>query len=84
MLMVRMPDGTRKGRRFRKTDPLQAVFDFVDVECGVEGCAGGVVKPGSYNLVTQFPRRVFTEGVAGSFADHGVTTDIAMFLELKA
>jgi ATPase subunit of ABC transporter with duplicated ATPase domains len=82
MVMIRLPDGSRKGRRFLNTDALQQVFDFVDVECGVAGCAEGVVKPGQYRLVTQFPRKVYTEGVQGSLADAGITTDTALFLEL--
>jgi hypothetical protein len=72
-IMVRMPSGSRKARRFRSTDPLQALFDFVDVECdaaaaaaaaGGSGSSEGVcgVRPGSYRLVSQFPRQVFVEG----------------------
>jgi hypothetical protein len=42
-LTVRMPDGSRWGRRFSITDSLQTLFDYVDVSSGVE--------PGSYRLV---------------------------------
>ncbi|KAH9328288.1 hypothetical protein KI387_000396 [Taxus chinensis] len=42
-LLVRMPDGSRRGRRFLKTDRLQSLFDFMDV--------GGGVRPGTYRLV---------------------------------
>lgn len=52
-LQVRMPDGSRRSRRFNKFDPLQALFDFVDV-------SGGVI-PGSYRLVRTYPRRAFSE-----------------------
>ncbi len=41
--MVRLPDGSRKGRRFRATDALRCAFDFVDVES-----KGGDLKPGAY------------------------------------
>jgi hypothetical protein len=51
-LVVRMPDNTRRGRRFHKSDKLQSVFDFIDV---LED-----VKPGTYRLVMA-PRRVFTD-----------------------
>ncbi|XP_047313621.1 plant UBX domain-containing protein 8-like, partial [Impatiens glandulifera] len=47
--LVRMPDGSRRGRRFVKSDKLQSLFDFIDV--------GRVVKPGSYRLVRPYPRR---------------------------
>ena len=42
-LQIRMPDGSRKSRRFRKEDTLQALFDFIDVNSDV--------KSGSYQLV---------------------------------
>ncbi|XP_047313968.1 plant UBX domain-containing protein 8-like [Impatiens glandulifera] len=41
-LLVRMPDRSRRGRRFVKSDKLQSLFDFIDV--------GRVVKPDSYRL----------------------------------
>ncbi|KAL3685924.1 hypothetical protein R1sor_003946 [Riccia sorocarpa] len=53
-LVVRLPDGSRRGRRFYKSNKLQNLFDFIDV--------GGGVKPGSYRLVRQFPRVAFTDG----------------------
>ncbi|CAI9759410.1 unnamed protein product [Fraxinus pennsylvanica] len=53
-LLVRMPDGSRMGRRFLKSDNLQYLFDFIDV--------GRVVKPGTYRLVRPYPRRAFTVG----------------------
>jgi FAS-associated factor 2 len=36
MVMVRMPDGRRSSRRFRRADPLQAVFDYLDVQVGAD------------------------------------------------
>ncbi|RWW66606.1 hypothetical protein BHE74_00026017 [Ensete ventricosum] len=45
-LLVRMPDGSRHGRRFLKSDKLQLLFDYIDV--------GKVVKPSSYRLVILF------------------------------
>lgn len=53
-LLVRMPDGSRRGRRFLKSDKLQCLFDFIDI--------GRVVKPGTYRLVRPYPRRAFTDG----------------------
>ncbi|KAG6534190.1 hypothetical protein ZIOFF_008075 [Zingiber officinale] len=41
-LLVRMPDGSRRGRRFLKSDKLQFLYDYIDI--------GKVVKPGSYRL----------------------------------
>ena len=38
---VRLPDGTRPARRFRHTDPLRLLFDFVDAKV----CFGAVSVP---------------------------------------
>ncbi|XP_047322532.1 plant UBX domain-containing protein 8-like isoform X2 [Impatiens glandulifera] len=75
-LLVRMPDGSRRGRRFVKSDKLQSLFDFIDV--------GRVVKPGSYRLVRPYPRRAFSEGEsASSMNELGLTSkQEALFLEL--
>uniref|UniRef100_A0A7C8YKB5 UBX domain-containing protein n=1 Tax=Opuntia streptacantha TaxID=393608 RepID=A0A7C8YKB5_OPUST len=75
-LLVRMPDGSRHGRRFRKTDKLQSLFDFIDI--------GRVVKPGSYRLVRPFPRRAFsTEENSLTLNELGLTSkQEALFLEL--
>ncbi|KAJ0264804.1 Plant UBX domain-containing protein 8 [Hirschfeldia incana] len=42
-LLVRMPDGTRHGRRFLRSDKLQSLFDFIDI--------ARVVKPRTYRLI---------------------------------
>ncbi|KAK6137541.1 hypothetical protein DH2020_028707 [Rehmannia glutinosa] len=75
-LLVRMPDGSRRGRRFRKSDNLQYLFDFIDVGRGV--------KPGSYRLVRPFPRRAFGDGESSStLSELGLTSkQEALYLEL--
>ena len=40
---VRLPDGTRPARRFRQTDPLRLLFDFVDAKVSSH-TVSGVVK----------------------------------------
>ncbi|XP_039036953.1 plant UBX domain-containing protein 9-like [Hibiscus syriacus] len=50
-ILVRMPDGTRHGHCFCRSDKLQLVFDFIDV--------GKVAKPGTYKVVRPYPRRAF-------------------------
>ena len=47
-----MPDGTRASRRFLQTHGAQVLFDFADSK------GAGGLPFGSYQLVTQFPRRV--------------------------
>ncbi|KAK4435275.1 Plant UBX domain-containing protein 8 [Sesamum alatum] len=75
-LLVRMPDGSRRGRRFRNSDKLQYLFDFIDV--------GRAVKPGSYRLVRPYPRRAFSDGESTSTLNElGLTSkQEALYLEL--
>ncbi|KAK9276363.1 hypothetical protein L1049_005896 [Liquidambar formosana] len=75
-LLVRMPDGSRRGRRFLKSEKLQSLFDFIDVGRGV--------KPGTYRLVRPYPRRAFSDGESGlSLNELGLTSkQEALYLEL--
>ncbi|XP_008812935.2 plant UBX domain-containing protein 8-like [Phoenix dactylifera] len=75
-LLVRMPDGSRRGRRFLKSDKLQFVLDYIDL--------GRVVKPGTYRLVRPYPRRAFTDGESDlSLGELGLASkQEALFLEL--
>lgn len=75
-LLVRMPDGSRKGRRFLKSHKLQHLFDFIDV--------GRVIRPGTYRLVRPYPRRAFSDGESAATLDElGLTgKQEALFLEL--
>lgn len=74
-ILVRMPDGTRHGRRFRKSDKLQFLFDFIDV--------GKMVKPGTYRVVRPYPRCAFGAGDCSlSLNQLGLTgKQEALFLE---
>ncbi|KAL2547358.1 Plant UBX domain-containing protein 8 [Forsythia ovata] len=74
-LLVRMPDGSRMGRRFLKSDKLQYLFDFIDV--------GRVVKPGTYRLVRPYPRRAFSDGESTSTLNElGLTSKQEVFLKM--
>ncbi|XP_022944618.1 plant UBX domain-containing protein 8-like [Cucurbita moschata] len=75
-LLVRMPDGSRRGRRFLKSDKLQCLFDFIDI--------GRVVKPGSYRLVRPYPRKAFGDGESSlTLNELGVNSkQEAFYLEL--
>ncbi|KAK8936118.1 hypothetical protein KSP39_PZI013251 [Platanthera zijinensis] len=75
-LLIRMPDGSRCGRRFLRSDKLQLLFDYLDV--------GRLVKPGSYRLVRPYPRRSFTDEESQlSLSELGLTSkQEALFLEI--
>ncbi|KAJ7962315.1 Plant UBX domain-containing protein 8 [Quillaja saponaria] len=49
---IRMPDGSRLGRCFLKSNKLQLLFDFIDL--------GGAVNPGTYRVVRSYPRRAYS------------------------
>uniref|UniRef100_A0ACD5YDZ1 Uncharacterized protein n=1 Tax=Avena sativa TaxID=4498 RepID=A0ACD5YDZ1_AVESA len=74
-LVVRMPDGSRQGRRFLKSDKFQSLFDFLDV--------GKICRPGTYRLVRTYPRRAFTPADGDlSFSELGLTSkQEALFIE---
>ncbi|GMN68695.1 hypothetical protein TIFTF001_037751 [Ficus carica] len=75
-LLVRMPNGSRLGRRFLKSDKLQILFDFIDIN--------GAVKPGTYRVVRSYPRRAFKvdDGLL-TLSELGLTNkQEALFLEL--
>lgn len=75
-LLVKMPDGSRRGRRFLKSDKLQSLFDFIDI--------GKAVKPGTYRVVRPYPRQAFSSGESNlSLNELGLTSkQEALFLEL--
>ncbi|XP_021863198.1 plant UBX domain-containing protein 8 [Spinacia oleracea] len=75
-LLVRMPDGSRRGRRFLKSDKLQSLFDFIDI--------GKAVRPGTYRLVRPYPRKAFSNGECNlSLNELGLTSkQEALFMEL--
>ena len=68
--------GSRRSRRFRRADPIQAVFDFVDLEVN-----GDPFKPGTYSLINSYPRKAFCDGSSLSLEAAGITADTALFLE---
>ncbi|KAI3703435.1 hypothetical protein L1987_73510 [Smallanthus sonchifolius] len=74
-LLVRMPDGSRRGRRFLRTDKLQHLFSFIDI--------ARVVKPGTYRLVRPYPRQAFSDGESNlTLNELGLTSkQEALFLE---
>ena len=54
---VKLPDGRRVRRRFLKSNPLQAVFNFL--------VSAEHLEAGSFCLVSQFPRRSFENNAEG-------------------
>ncbi|CAN1157539.1 Plant UBX domain-containing protein 9 [Linum perenne] len=74
-ILVRMPDGSRRGRRFLKSDKLKYIFDFIDI--------GRAVKPGTYRVVRPYPRTAFSvEDSTSSLSEVGLNSkQEALFME---
>ncbi len=73
---IRLPDGTRVTRRVLLSAPLSQLFALADAN-GAGGWA-----PGSYALVSQFPRRTLKPGSDGTLVDAGLGEgQLALMLE---
>ena len=57
-IAVKLPDGRRVRRRFSKSNPLQSVFNFL--------VSAEHLAPGTYRLMSQFPRRAFEDHAEGA------------------
>jgi hypothetical protein len=76
-IIIREPDGERFIRRFFSDDALLTVFDAIDVE-------RGKYAPGSYDLVSSFPRKRFREQEVSEkgtrISDHGCSLNNTVLL----
>lgn len=73
---MRLPDGSRKERRFLSSAQVSEVFDFVDTLEGVSTLM-------HYSLVSNFPRRVFKRNTdtALSLVDAGLHPQAMLFVQ---
>ncbi|KAK9053063.1 hypothetical protein SSX86_029693 [Deinandra increscens subsp. villosa] len=75
-VLVRLPNGERKGRRFHCSVTLQSVYDFVD--------SSGCIEVGSYTLVNFFPRVLYGEDDLSSTLEVlGLCPQASLFVELR-
>ncbi|XP_076895010.1 plant UBX domain-containing protein 10-like [Bidens hawaiensis] len=76
-VLVRLPNGERKGRRFHCTATIQSVYDFVD--------SSGTLEIGNYTLVTNFPRVVYDRDKLSllSLEQVGLHPQASLFVEMK-
>eukprot|EP00285_Hemiselmis_virescens_P017208 CAMPEP_0173387314 /NCGR_PEP_ID=MMETSP1356-20130122/9829_1 /TAXON_ID=77927 ORGANISM="Hemiselmis virescens, Strain PCC157" /NCGR_SAMPLE_ID=MMETSP1356 /ASSEMBLY_ACC=CAM_ASM_000847 /LENGTH=564 /DNA_ID=CAMNT_0014343877 /DNA_START=277 /DNA_END=1971 /DNA_ORIENTATION=+ len=72
-VMLRMPDGSRKSRRFMGTDKLQAVHDFMHL---------GGVEASEHTVATSFPRKVLEDAEA-SLESLGIQGQTMLNVERK-
>jgi len=75
-LVIRLPDGSRVQRRFRVTDKVQAIYDFVDCQDQMQ------IDQSHYNLIANFPRRVFQDRLV-SLEEAGLYPQASLFVQEK-
>lgn len=76
-LLVRFPNGDRKGRRFHCTSTIQSLYDYVD--------SLGCLDVESYSLVSNFPRVVYgEEKLPMSLKEAGLHPQASLFVELNS
>lgn len=76
-VLVRLPSGERKGRRFHSTTTIQSLYDFVD--------SSGCLDIGSYTLVTNFPRVYYGEDkLSLTLKEVGLHPQASLFVEMKS
>ncbi|KAL6768195.1 hypothetical protein ACKKBF_B38165 [Auxenochlorella protothecoides x Auxenochlorella symbiontica] len=74
-LRIRLPDGGMHQRRFRESDDLQVVYDFVD-------SLDSEAVPLRYTLATTFPRREFgSSDLSQTLHELGLTPQAALLLQ---
>ncbi|KAK7259543.1 hypothetical protein RIF29_25152 [Crotalaria pallida] len=76
-VLVRFPNGERKGRRFDSTATIQSLYDYVD--------SLGCLETDRYNLVSNFPHVVYgQEKLTLSLNEPGLHPQASLFVELNS
>ncbi|KAG6539959.1 hypothetical protein Mapa_018699 [Marchantia paleacea] len=75
-VLVRLPNGERKERRFYATDRVRKVYDYVD--------SLGSFDAVNYSLVSNFPRTVYgPDKLDLSFKDAGLHPHASLFVQVE-
>ncbi|XP_076950684.1 plant UBX domain-containing protein 10-like [Bidens hawaiensis] len=76
-VLVRLPNGDRKGRRFNCTATIQSLYDFVDSSSSLE--------IGNYTLATNFPRVLYgPDKLSLTLKETGLHPQVSLFVELNS
>nr|XP_043630026.1 plant UBX domain-containing protein 10 [Erigeron canadensis] len=76
-VLVRLPNGERKGRRFHCSSTIQSLYDFVD--------SSGCLEMESYTLVTNFPRVLYGQDkLSLTLKEVGLHPQASLFVEMKS
>ncbi|KAL1191878.1 Plant UBX domain-containing protein 10 [Cardamine amara subsp. amara] len=75
-VLVRFPNGERKGRRFESETKIQTLYDYID--------SLGVLETEEYSLVTNFPRTVYgRDKELMSLKEAGLHPQASLFIEMN-
>jgi len=84
-LRLQFPHGKKMDRRFRGSDTMQVVRDFIDVSVAEaaeeEGGREGGRKLVNYSLSTPYPKRTFGEEVGMSLAEAGLHSADTIYIQ---
>eukprot|EP00294_Goniomonas_avonlea_P006408 CAMPEP_0114562184 /NCGR_PEP_ID=MMETSP0114-20121206/12390_1 /TAXON_ID=31324 /ORGANISM="Goniomonas sp, Strain m" /LENGTH=243 /DNA_ID=CAMNT_0001747845 /DNA_START=72 /DNA_END=803 /DNA_ORIENTATION=- len=72
IVAFRLPSGVRLQRRFRKTDQVQCLYDFVE--------ANGELEHDVFHLATHFPKTVFTD-TSATLEEAGLHPQAMLFVD---
>ncbi|XP_071737449.1 plant UBX domain-containing protein 10-like [Rutidosis leptorrhynchoides] len=76
-VLVRLPNGERKGRRFYRNATVQSLYDFVDSSSDLE--------IGNYTLATNFPRVLYgPDKLSSTLKEAGLYPQVSLFVELNS
>jgi len=75
-LAIRLPDGSRLKRRFYLSDTLRDIYDYVDI------CEPAGLEIGSYDLVSNYPRKAYVESDA-TIESTGLGTQALLFIQVN-
>lgn len=81
LLVVKLPDGRQLRRKFRTSESVQTVLDFVD--CSQPEGDEVYDYADDYVLVANFPRKVFSTP-SETLKEAGLTVPSTLFVELKS
>lgn len=75
-MLVRFPNGERKGRRFHSTATISSIYDYVDSLPDFDAR--------SYKLVSNFPRVVYgTDKLGLTLKDAGLHSRASLFIQIE-
>ena len=75
-VLIRLPEGERKERRFSSSDVVQSVYDYVD--------SLGILKVTDYKLVSNYPYTLYgPETLQKSLQEAGLHPHASLFVKVE-